>query len=113
MKLGLHHGGSVYNEIKPSSLHWIIAMKKPHLTPRQREVVRLSSLGCTNDEIARILGISESTVDNHRDRAMFAMGTNKAPLLARLAIKHRITTLNDRLSNAEKRKSGRKKDGWN
>ena len=87
--------------------------QKPHLTPRQREVVRLSSLGCTNDEIARILGISESTVDNHRDRAMSALGTNKAPLLARLAIKHKITSLNDQLTNTEKRKSGRKRDGWN
>jgi len=87
--------------------------QKPHLTPRQTEVVRLSSLGCTNDEVARILGISESTVDNHRDRAMSALGTNKAPLMARLAIKHRITTLNDQLTTAEKRKSGRKRDGWN
>jgi DNA-binding CsgD family transcriptional regulator len=87
--------------------------QQPHLTPRQREVVRLSSLGCTNDEISRILGISESTVDNHRDRAMSALGTNKAPLMARLALKHRITSMKDQLTKAEKRKSGRKRDGWN
>jgi len=86
---------------------------KPHLTPRQREVVRLVSLGCTNHEIAAILGLAEPTIDNHRDRAMAALGTDKAALLTRLAIKHRFTSLKDALTPAEKRKSGRKHDGWN
>ncbi|MCG8450549.1 MAG: helix-turn-helix transcriptional regulator [Pirellulales bacterium] len=86
---------------------------KPYLTPRQREVVRLVSLGCTNHEIAAILGLTATTVDNHRAAAMVALGTDKAALLTRLAIKYRISSLKDKLTLAEKRKSGRKRDGWN
>ncbi|MAT71902.1 MAG: hypothetical protein CMJ58_20555 [Planctomycetaceae bacterium] len=83
------------------------------LTPRQREVVRLVSLGCTMDEAAAILKLSPSTVDNHRARAMKILGADKAAIVTRLAIKHRISPLGDQLTTAEKRKSGRKQDGWN
>ena len=38
---------------------------------------------------------------------------DKAALLTRLAIKLKITNVNDVLTDAEKRKSGRKNDGWN
>lgn len=86
---------------------------KPHLTSRQREVIRLVSLGCTNEEMALILGLAISTVDNHRARAMAELGTDKAALVTRLAIKHRVTTMKDKLTPSEKRKSGRKRDGWN
>jgi DNA-binding CsgD family transcriptional regulator len=86
---------------------------KPHLTPRQQEIVRLVSLGCTNEEIAEILGISPSTVDNHKTRAMTVLGTNKAVLLTRIALKFRWTSMKDQLTAKEKRKSGRKNDGWN
>ena len=37
----------------------------------------------------------------------------KAALLVRIAIKHRVSPLNDRLTAAEKRRSGRRRDGWN
>ena len=86
---------------------------KPHLTPRQKEVIRLISLGCTNEEAAAILGLSPATVDNHKTRAMRALGTDKSVLLTRLALKYRITSMKDELTRSEKRKSGRKKDGWN
>jgi DNA-binding NarL/FixJ family response regulator len=83
------------------------------ITPRQTEVVRLATLGCTSEEIALILDLAVSTVDNHKAAAMKALGTDKATLLVRLAIKHKITSINDELTPAEKRKSGRKNDGWN
>ena len=86
---------------------------KPHLTPRLKEVVRLVSLGCTNEETGAILKISPATVDNHKTRAMAAFGTNKAVLMTRLALKYRITSQNDKLTTKEKRLSGRKGDGWN
>ena len=86
---------------------------KPHLTPRQREVVRLISLGCTNEQAAAILGLSPATVDNHKTRAMRNLGTDKAVLVTRIALKHRFTSLKDQLTKSEKRKSGRKNDGWN
>ena len=83
------------------------------LTKRQREVVRLATLGCNLYETAAILKIAANTVDNHKQTAMRRLGVNKSCLLTRVAIKLRITTLNDRLTLAEKRRSGRKQDGWN
>ena len=83
------------------------------LTPRQLEVVRLVSLGCIVEEVANILGLAISTVDNHKAAAMKTLGTDKATLLTRLAIKYKISPLDERLTAAEKRKSGRKNDGWN
>lgn len=83
------------------------------LTPREKEVVRLASLGCTVHESARILELAPSTVDNHKARAMAKLGTDKVALLTRLAIKLKVTDLGDKLTAAEMRKSGRKDDGWN
>jgi DNA-binding CsgD family transcriptional regulator len=83
------------------------------LTPRQKQVVRLLSLGCTVREVAKILKLSPSTVDNHKSAAMARLGTDKVALLTRWAIKLGISPLNDRLSEREKRLSGRKNDGWN
>ena len=44
---------------------------------------------------------------------MGKLGTDKVALLTRIAIKHRYTTLNDRLTVQEKRRSKRQRDGWN
>jgi len=88
-------------------------MASHDLTPRQCEVVRLISLGCTTEEAAWVLDLAPSTVDNHKSRAMMQLGTDKAALLTRLAIKFRISSLKDKLTAKEKRKSGRKRDGWN
>ena len=85
-------------------------MKSP-LTARQIEVVRLVSLGCSTHEIADVLGIGAATANNHKAAAMTILGTDKAALLTRLEIKLKITSIDDKLNAAEKRKSGRKKDG--
>ncbi len=83
------------------------------LTNREKEVVRLLSLGCSVREAAKILKLSPNTVDNHKARAMAKLGTDKAALLTRIALKMRISNMKDKLTLAEKRRSGRKKDGWN
>ncbi len=83
------------------------------LTPRQIEIVRLVSLGCDCTEIAAIIGLAVSTVDNHKAAAMKTLGVDKSTVLVRIAIKHRITALDETLTAAEKKKSGRKNDGWN
>lgn len=83
------------------------------LTKREAEVVRLVSLGCTVAEAAAILRLAPSTVDNHKSRAMAKLGTDKVALLTRVAITRRISKLNDHLTPLEKRRSGRKHDGWN
>ncbi len=85
----------------------------PHLTDREREVVRLVSLGCTVKEAAAVLKLAPSTVDNHKARAMAKLETDKIALVTRLAIKMRITSMKDTLTNLEKRRSGRRNDGWN
>ena len=82
-------------------------------TPREKEVVRLISLGCTVGEAAKILKLAPSTVDNHKARIMAKLGVDKTAVLTRLALKHRVSTMKDKLTPAEKRKSGRKNDGWN
>jgi DNA-binding CsgD family transcriptional regulator len=83
------------------------------LTKREVEVVRLVSLGCSVPEAAAILKLAPSTVDNHKSRAMAKLGTDKIALLTRVAIKMRISPLSDKLTVAEKRRSGRGHDGWN
>jgi DNA-binding CsgD family transcriptional regulator len=83
------------------------------LSNREKQVVRLISLGCTLNEAALILHLSPSTIDNHKTRIMAKLSTNKITLLTRIALKRRYTTLDDCLSAAEKRTSGRKRDGWN
>ncbi len=88
-------------------------MPQINLTKREAEVVRLVSLGCTVPEAAKILRLAASTVDNHKSRAMAKLGTDKVALLVRVAIKRRISPLNDHLTPREKRLAGRKNDGWN
>jgi DNA-binding NarL/FixJ family response regulator len=83
------------------------------LTEREQQVVRLVSLGCTVKEAAKILKLAANTVGNHRSRAMAKLGTDKAALVTRLALKMRITSMMDKLTPAEKRRAGRKNDGWN
>ena len=79
------------------------------LSPRQREIVRLTSLGCTSHEIAAILGMSRWTVENHQFQAKERLGVSKAAILTRIAIKYKISTLSDELSKSELRKLARKK----
>jgi DNA-binding CsgD family transcriptional regulator len=82
------------------------------LTKRDREVVRLISLGCSTEETARILGVTAPTVDTHRTNAMRKLGVSKVALVTRFALKLRLTKMNDTLTPAEKRRRGKKKDGW-
>jgi len=74
------------------------------LSPRQRQIVRLTSLGCTSHEIASILDMSRWTVENHQFQAKERLGVSKAAVLTRIAIKHKLSTLDDKLSAAEERK---------
>ena len=86
---------------------------KVHLTPREQEILRLVSLGCTVKEAAAVLDVAPSTADNHKARLMAKLGTDKAALLTRLAIKMGVSSMTDKLNDKEKRMSGRSHDGWN
>ena len=78
------------------------------LSPRQREIVRLTSLGCTSHDIATILGMSRWTVENHQFQAKERLGVSKAAVLTRIAINYKISPHDDELSRTEERKLGRK-----
>ena len=86
---------------------------KVHLTPRENEILRLVSLGCTVKEAAAVLDVAPSTADNHKARLMAKLGTDKAALLTRLAVKMGVSSMTDKLTASEKRRSGRSHDGWN
>ena len=86
---------------------------KIHLTPREAEILRLVSLGCSGKEIGAILDVAPSTAENHKARLMAKLGTDKAVLVARLALQYGVSSMDDRLTPAEQRASGRSHDGWN
>lgn len=72
------------------------------LTPMQRQVVRLCSLGCTVKEIARILGLSPHTVENHKSHAMQRIGATNAAHLTRYAIREGVSPPGDTLTPKER-----------
>ncbi|NYI44237.1 DNA-binding NarL/FixJ family response regulator [Nocardioides aromaticivorans] len=57
------------------------------LTPREDEVLKLVAEGRTTREIARILTISEKTVDKHRTNILARLGMNDRTQLTRYAIR--------------------------
>jgi DNA-binding CsgD family transcriptional regulator len=71
------------------------------LTPRETQVIRLLSLGCSVREVAAVLGISPSTADNHKARSMRKLGIRKSQLLTRVAIQLGISNINDQLTISE------------
>lgn len=57
------------------------------LTPREEQVLKLIAEGRTSREIARILTISERTVDKHRSHILARLGMNDRTQLTRYAIR--------------------------
>jgi two-component system response regulator NreC len=58
------------------------------LSPREREVFHLVVDGKTTKEVARALGISVKTADNHRYRLMEKLGVHNTAELVRYAARH-------------------------
>jgi DNA-binding CsgD family transcriptional regulator len=65
------------------------------------------SLGCSVDEVARILQVAAPTVDNTKAHVMTKLGVTKAATLTRAVIKAKISSLSDELTAAEKRRMRR------
>lgn len=59
-----------------------------HLTPREREVLDMVSLGRTTKEIALVLGLSPRTVETHRANLGAKLGTTSVAEMVRLALAH-------------------------
>ncbi len=66
-----------------------------HLSLREREVLQLLAEGHTNSEIAKILVLSEKTIEKHRAAIMEKLGFHNLAGLVRVAIKHGMISMND------------------
>lgn len=58
-----------------------------HLSPRQKEVLKLIASGCTTKEIAQRLGITAKTADAHRTSLMKELDIHEIAGLVRYAIR--------------------------
>jgi DNA-binding NarL/FixJ family response regulator len=63
------------------------------LTPREREVLQLIAEGQTNARIAKLLRLSEKTVEKHRGNLMAALDLHDTAALVRFAVKHGLVRL--------------------
>ena len=64
------------------------------LTPREQQVLQLIAEGRTNQGVANLLHISVKTVEKHRANLMSKLDIHDVPGLTRIAIKHRLVSLN-------------------
>ena len=62
------------------------------LSPRESEVAQLVCEGCLNKEIAQQLGISNKTVEGHRDQIRKKLRCNSVPELVRLMQFHKAAS---------------------
>ena len=74
-----------------------LARRTPSVTDRQRQVVELIAAGCSNDEVARRLGISSRTVKAHCDALRQKLGCAKR---RQIPIAYRALTGDDPLSRS-------------
>lgn len=66
----------------------------PHITPRQREILRLVAFGHTNREIAGSLKISVRTVEVHRFNLMHRLNVRNVAQLLRQALQQNLLPRN-------------------
>lgn len=63
------------------------------LTARELQIAIRLATGATNREIADELDISQKTVDTHRGHALAKVGARNNVVLARMALRAGLTTL--------------------
>lgn len=66
---------------------------QPHLTDREKEILKLTVEGKTIKEIAALLCISPKTVSVHRSNLMAKLGVHSGVELVRYAIQHNLVEL--------------------
>jgi DNA-binding NarL/FixJ family response regulator len=82
--------------LRPPALRRSTAVTVPHasrLTPREREIVQLLAEGQPNACIARALGLSLKTVENHRFNVMQKLEVSSIVELVRYAVRNRLISL--------------------
>lgn len=74
--------------VSPSLASYLLnLLPEPHITGREREVLRLVAEGASDKAIARELGISINTVHAHLDRIREKTGARRRADLTRLALR--------------------------
>jgi DNA-binding NarL/FixJ family response regulator len=68
---------------------------QPHLTDRERDVVRALALGKSNKEIAVMLGIREQTVKNHISHILEKLGLEDRLQIVVFAARNRLVSLDN------------------
>ena len=73
----------------------VLTYAPPAITPRQRQVVQLIAVGCSNDEVGERLGISPRTAKAHSDVLRQKLGV---PRRRQIPAAYRALTGDDPLS---------------
>jgi DNA-binding CsgD family transcriptional regulator len=60
------------------------------LSTRERQVLKLVAQGHTSREIARIVGVKQSSIYTYRSRIMSKLESRNVAVLVRFAIRHRM-----------------------
>jgi DNA-binding NarL/FixJ family response regulator len=68
---------------------------QPHLTERERDVVRALALGKSNKEIAVMLGIREQTVKNHISHILEKLGLEDRLQIVVFAARNHLVSLDN------------------
>lgn len=88
---------SYFSEEFMSSVNKYMKPRKPDslvkLSEREMEVLELISKGLSNVEIAKMLGLSQRTVDGHRARLLEKTGAKNAANLVMYALKNGLVNL--------------------
>lgn len=95
--------GKVYLTSAVSSYMIERALKKPKqaeaeealLTSREREILRLVGEGKTAKEVAKMLFISQRTVENYKNNLLKKLGLKRTADLIKYAIKHKIVEIEE------------------
>ena len=63
---------------------------RPPITPRELAVLRLTSLGRTTNEVAKLLGIGEETVRSHLKKVQAKLGVRNRAHAAAEAVRQQL-----------------------
>jgi DNA-binding NarL/FixJ family response regulator len=69
----------------------VLPAPPPHITDREKQILRLLADGATDREIAAALNITENTVHSHLDRLRGKSGLHRRADLTRLALRYGLT----------------------
>lgn len=70
-------------------------IEKPHLSPKEIEVIQLLCKRLQAKEIAKLMNISHRTVEQHKSNIQEKLNVNSTLAIVMYAIKHRLVKLED------------------